>query len=130
MFYSDGRRYVSSPEAARLAGCTYRQLDYWCRTDVLRPAIEANGSGSRRGYSPRQVQLLALATVCSSLGVHGDLLTEVLATAAELGQWLGHLCIYPDGVVTYEQPIDGPACWVINLDKIASPVREHLTAVA
>ena len=33
-------------------GITYRQLDYWARTDLLRPSItEARGSGTQRRYS-------------------------------------------------------------------------------
>jgi DNA-binding transcriptional MerR regulator len=35
-----------------LVGITYRQLDYWARTDLLRPSItDATGSGSQRRYS-------------------------------------------------------------------------------
>jgi DNA-binding transcriptional MerR regulator len=33
-------------------GITYRQLDYWARTDLLHPSIsQARGSGSQRVYS-------------------------------------------------------------------------------
>ena len=33
-------------------GITYRQLDYWARTDLLRPSIsDARGSGTQRVYS-------------------------------------------------------------------------------
>ena len=33
-------------------GITYRQLDYWARTDLVRPSLaDAAGSGSRRSYS-------------------------------------------------------------------------------
>ncbi|MGH9129932.1 MAG: MerR family transcriptional regulator [Acidimicrobiales bacterium] len=36
----------------KLVGITYRQLDYWARTDLLRPSVsEARGSGSRRRYA-------------------------------------------------------------------------------
>jgi DNA-binding transcriptional MerR regulator len=36
----------------RLTGVTYRQLDYWARTDLVTPSITpANGSGSKRSYS-------------------------------------------------------------------------------
>ena len=39
-------------QVCRLVGITYRQLDYWARTDLLRPtAKEASGSGSQRLYS-------------------------------------------------------------------------------
>ncbi len=36
----------------RLTGVTYRQLDYWARTDLVTPSITpAHGSGSKRTYS-------------------------------------------------------------------------------
>lgn len=42
----------SGHTAADLAGITYRQLDWWARTDLIRPsARDAAGSGSRRRYS-------------------------------------------------------------------------------
>ena len=38
--------------AAAAAGISYRQLDYWARTDLIRPSLsDASGSGSRRSYS-------------------------------------------------------------------------------
>ena len=42
----------SGTQAAKVVGITYRQLDYWARTDLLRPSIsEAKGSGTQRRYS-------------------------------------------------------------------------------
>jgi DNA-binding transcriptional MerR regulator len=42
----------SGRQAADIVGITYRQLDYWARTDLIRPSLaDANGSGSRRRYS-------------------------------------------------------------------------------
>jgi DNA-binding transcriptional MerR regulator len=42
----------SGREAADIVGITYRQLDYWARTDLIRPSLaDAKGSGSRRKYS-------------------------------------------------------------------------------
>jgi DNA-binding transcriptional MerR regulator len=36
----------------KLVGITYRQLDYWARTDLIKPSIRtAAGSGSQRLYS-------------------------------------------------------------------------------
>jgi DNA-binding transcriptional MerR regulator len=41
----------SGPAVCRLTGVTYRQLDYWARTDLVTPSITpANGSGSKRTY--------------------------------------------------------------------------------
>ncbi len=43
-------------QVCALVGITYRQLDYWARTDLLRPSIaDATGSGSQRRYSYRDV---------------------------------------------------------------------------
>ena len=42
----------SGKRAAEIVGITYRQLDYWARTDLIRPSVaDATGSGSRRKYS-------------------------------------------------------------------------------
>lgn len=44
------------PTVCSIAGITYRQLDYWARTDLLRPSIsEARGSGTQRRYSYRDL---------------------------------------------------------------------------
>jgi DNA-binding transcriptional MerR regulator len=42
----------SGKRAAEIVGITYRQLDYWARTDLIRPSVaDASGSGTRRRYS-------------------------------------------------------------------------------
>ena len=51
---------------AEIVGISYRQLDYWARTDLIRPSlVDAAGSGSRRQYSYRD--LLELKVVKSLL---------------------------------------------------------------
>ena len=56
----------SGTKAATIVGITYRQLDYWARTDLIRPSLaDASGSGSRRLYSYRD--LLELRVVKSLL---------------------------------------------------------------
>ena len=56
----------SGTKAATIVGITYRQLDYWARTDLIRPSLaDASGSGSRRLYSYRD--LLELRVIKSLL---------------------------------------------------------------
>jgi DNA-binding transcriptional MerR regulator len=44
------------PQVCSLVGITYRQLDYWARTGLLRPSIaDARGSGTQRRYSYHDV---------------------------------------------------------------------------
>jgi DNA-binding transcriptional MerR regulator len=39
-------------QVCSIVGITYRQLDYWARTDLVTPSIaEARGSGTQRRYS-------------------------------------------------------------------------------
>ena len=57
-------RTFAAHETARLAGITYRQLDYWCRVHLVWPSVrDANGSGSRRRFSADDVRLIALLGV-------------------------------------------------------------------
>ena len=53
---TDGYR---APLVCRLVGITYRQLDYWARTNLIKPSLQdAKGSGSQRLYSfPDVIQL-------------------------------------------------------------------------
>ena len=40
------------PQVCKLVGITYRQLDYWARTDLIRPSLaDAKGSGTQRRYA-------------------------------------------------------------------------------
>jgi len=40
------------PQVCAIVGISYRQLDYWARTDLLRPSLaDARGSGTQRLYS-------------------------------------------------------------------------------
>ncbi len=56
----------SGKRTAEIVGISYRQLDYWARTDLIRPSVvAASGSGSRRRYSYQD--LLELKVVKSLL---------------------------------------------------------------
>lgn len=40
------------PDVQRIVGISYRQLDYWARTALVRPSVrDAGGSGTQRLYS-------------------------------------------------------------------------------
>ncbi len=50
------QQVFSGTKAAQIVGITYRQLDYWARTDLIRPSItDASGSGTRRAYKYRDL---------------------------------------------------------------------------
>jgi DNA-binding transcriptional MerR regulator len=51
VFVSVGEEGFRGPQVCKLVGITYRQLDYWARTNLIRPSIaDARGSGTQRRY--------------------------------------------------------------------------------
>jgi DNA-binding transcriptional MerR regulator len=60
----------SGKQAAEIVGITYRQLDYWARTDLIRPSLaDAQGSGSRRRYSYRNLLELKVIKTLLDAGI-------------------------------------------------------------
>ncbi|WAL41580.1 MerR family transcriptional regulator [Brevibacterium sp. BRM-1] len=58
------------PTVCRVIGITYRQLDYWARTDLVVPSIRtASGSGSQRLYSFRDILVLKIVKRLLDTGV-------------------------------------------------------------
>ena len=56
--------------ACKAAGITYRQLDYWARTDLVVPTVRgASGSGTQRLYSFRDVLVLKIVKRLLDTGV-------------------------------------------------------------
>ena len=56
--------------SAAIVGITYRQLDYWARTDLVRPSIaDAQGSGTQRAYSYRDLVRLKVVKSLLDAGV-------------------------------------------------------------
>ena len=60
----------SGKRAAEIVNISYRQLDYWARTDLIRPSVaDAHGSGSRRRYSYRDLIELKLIKTLIDNGI-------------------------------------------------------------
>ncbi|GAA1695386.1 MerR family transcriptional regulator [Microbacterium sediminicola] len=56
--------------AARAAGITYRQLDYWARTGLVEPTVRgASGSGTQRLYGFRDILVLKLVKRLLDTGI-------------------------------------------------------------
>jgi DNA-binding transcriptional MerR regulator len=70
MAESDAAHGFRGPQVCTLVGITYRQLDYWARTGLLRPSVaDARGSGSKRLYSYRDVLELKVIKQLLDAGV-------------------------------------------------------------
>ena len=71
-------RTYSGTQAAAIVGITYRQLDYWARTDLVRPsATDATGSGSRREYVYRDLLELKVIKNLLDAGIKLEAVRQV-----------------------------------------------------
>jgi DNA-binding transcriptional MerR regulator/predicted RNase H-like HicB family nuclease len=92
----------SADVARRTVGITYRQLDYWDKTGLVRPSIkQARGKGSRRVYSFED--LVELRVIAQLLGIGVPLLAVRKAARyvrlhfAELVRPLARLALVAEG---------------------------------
>ena len=68
----------SGKKAAEIVGITYRQIDYWARTDLIRPSsCDAAGSGSRRVYSYRDLLELRVIKTLLDAGIKLESVRDV-----------------------------------------------------
>lgn len=68
----------SGTRAAQIVGISYRQLDYWARTDLMRPSVcDASGSGSRRVYQYRDLLELRVIKSLLDAGIRLESVREV-----------------------------------------------------
>jgi DNA-binding transcriptional MerR regulator len=68
----------SGTQTAKVVGITYRQLDYWARTELVRPSLlDAAGSGSRRQYSYRDLLELRMIKNLLDAGIKLESVREV-----------------------------------------------------
>lgn len=74
----------SGKRTAEIVGITYRQLDYWARTDLLRPSVsDAQGSGSRRRYSYKDLLELKVIKTLLDAGIKLESVREVFTFMRE-----------------------------------------------
>ena len=98
----------SSKRVSEIVGISYRQLDYWARTDLFRPSLsDANGSGSRRRYSLRDVVALKVIKKLLDAGIKLEAIRGVFSYLREkLGEDAASANLVIDGstvlVVTSE----------------------------
>ncbi len=100
------------PQVCAIVGITYRQLDYWARTDLLRPSLaDAKGSGSQRLYSYQDLLELKVIKQLLDAGVKLQQARRAVACVRSSGEDLAtaNLVIGAEGTVlvrTGEEIVD------------------------
>jgi DNA-binding transcriptional MerR regulator len=92
------------PTACAAAGITYRQLDYWARTELVVPSIRsAKGSGSQRLYSFKDILVLKVVKRLLDTGVSlQNIRAAVDALRARGVDDLARITLLSDGTTVYE----------------------------
>ncbi|PPF11819.1 MerR family transcriptional regulator [Rathayibacter sp. AY1G1] len=89
--------------AARAAGITYRQLDYWARTELVEPTVRgASGSGTQRLYGFRDILVLKLVKRLLDTGISLQQIRTAVNQLRESGvDDLAQTTLMSDGASVY-----------------------------
>ncbi len=92
------------PTACQAAGITYRQLDYWARTDLVVPTVRsATGSGSQRLYSFKDMLVLKVVKRLLDTGVSLQNIRVAVDHLRARGiEDLAGVTLFSDGTTVYE----------------------------
>lgn len=105
----------SGTQAAKVVGITYRQLDYWARTDLIRPSLsDASGSGSRRRYSYTDLLELRVVKTLLDAGIKLESVREVFTYLRE------HVT---DDIASAHLVIDGGSVVLCNGSELIDVVK-------
>lgn len=92
------------PIACQVAGITYRQLDYWARTDLVKPSIRgAKGSGSQRLYSFKDILVLKIVKGLLDTGISLQNIRLAVDKLRNRGvNDIAEITLVSDGATVYE----------------------------
>ena len=104
------------PEVCRIVGISYRQLDYWARTGLVRPSLrDAHGSGTQRLYSFQDLATLKIIKKLLDTGVSLQQIRRAIGTLRELKEPPLGTTLVSDGVRIYS--VESPEAVVDLLAK-------------
>lgn len=96
------------PAVLEIVGVTYRQLDYWARTGLVTPSVQAAaGSGSQRLYSFRDILALKIVKRLLDAGISLRNIRTAVEFLADRGTTdLARTTLISDGTTVYEATSD------------------------
>jgi DNA-binding transcriptional MerR regulator len=90
------------PDVCRIAGISYRQLDYWARTGLVRPSVkDAQGSGTQRLYSFQDLAQLKIIKKLLDTGVSLRQVRKAIGTLRDLREPATGTTLVSDGSRIY-----------------------------
>ncbi len=125
------------PEVCRVVGISYRQLDYWARTGLVKPSIrDAGGSGTQRLYSFRDILVLRVIKSLLDTGINLQQIRRAIEYIRDhLGKAPHGMTLMSDGKRIYaadspDELMDllqkGQGVFAIAVDKVWTDVEGSL----
>jgi DNA-binding transcriptional MerR regulator len=91
------------PDVCKIIGISYRQLDYWARTALVRPSIQdAQGSGTQRLYSFQDLVVLKVIKSLIDTGVSLQRVRKAVEYLRDMGRPASGVTLMSDGAKIYE----------------------------
>jgi len=126
------------PEVCKVVGITYRQLDYWARTELVTPSVrEAGGSGTQRLYSFQDLVQLRIIKQLLETGISLQHVRKAIEYLRTLDRPVQSMTLISDGLRVYtpespEAVIDllsqGQGVFAIALGKVEDDLSRRLNA--
>jgi DNA-binding transcriptional MerR regulator len=124
----------AAPEVCKIVQITYRQLDYWARTELVTPSIrDASGSGTQRLYSFQDLVTLRVIKNLLDTGVSLQRVRVAVEHLRDMEEPLTGVTLMSDGDGVYEAHspeavVDllrsGQGVFAIALDRVWSDVEK------
>jgi DNA-binding transcriptional MerR regulator len=91
------------PDVCKIIGISYRQLDYWARTGLVRPSIkDAQGSGTQRQYSFQDLVVLKVIKSLLDTGVSLQRVRKAVEYLHDMTKPASGVTLMSDGARIYE----------------------------
>jgi len=124
----------AAPEVCKIVQITYRQLDYWARTELVTPSIrDASGSGTQRLYSFQDLVTLKVIKNLLDTGVSLQRVRNAVDHLHDMDRPLAGVTLMSDGRGVYEAHspeavVDllqsGQGVFAIAIDRVWSDVEK------
>jgi DNA-binding transcriptional MerR regulator len=126
----------AAPEVCKIVGITYRQLDYWARTELVTPSVrDASGSGTQRLYSFQDLVTLRVIKNLLDTGVSLQRVRTAVEHLHDMDKPVTGVTLMSDGRGVYEAHspeavVDllrsGQGVFAIAIDRVWSDVEDAL----
>lgn len=135
----EGPKGYRGPQVCKVVGVTYRQLDYWTTTGLIKPSIrDAEGSGSQRLYAFEDIVQLKVVKRLLDAGISLQQIRKALEWVRDQNLSLRDVTLLADAsrvyAVTEEREIfdiirQGQGVFALDVGPVVQEAEADVTAL-